>query len=296
VLWAVTSSYFAGVMVRLVLAMAPVWAVASGVGVSWVLDIMSASRDWLVKSLIALPLLYTMVTFIWHGTWITSQAYSAPSIIMASTNPDGSPRIIDDFREAYSWLRHNTDPAAKVLAWWDYGYQIAGMADRTTIVDNNTWNNTHIATVGLVMASEERVAYPILQSLDVDYILVLFGGVSGFTGDDLNKLLWMVRIAQGVYPTRLRESLFYTPSTGEFRVDQRASDALKRSLLYKMSYYRYPQIMGRQAVDRARQVQVSGVDPKLDTLVEVYSTENYIVRIYAVKPVDGLGRSHHLAV
>lgn len=28
---------------------------------------------------------------------------------------------------------------------WDYGYQIAGMADRTTLVDNNTWNNTHIA-------------------------------------------------------------------------------------------------------------------------------------------------------
>ena len=28
------------------------------------------------------------------------------------------------------------------------GYQIGGMADRPTLVDNNTWNNTHIATVG----------------------------------------------------------------------------------------------------------------------------------------------------
>lgn len=33
---------------------------------------------------------------------------------------------------------------------WDYGYQSAAMGDRTVIVDNNTWNNTHIATVGLV--------------------------------------------------------------------------------------------------------------------------------------------------
>jgi asparagine N-glycosylation enzyme membrane subunit Stt3 len=28
------------------------------------------------------------------------------------------------------------------MSWWDYGYQIAGMADRPTLVDNNTWNNS----------------------------------------------------------------------------------------------------------------------------------------------------------
>lgn len=33
------------------------------------------------------------------------------------------------------------------MSWWDYGYQIAGMANRTTLVDNNTWNNSHIALV-----------------------------------------------------------------------------------------------------------------------------------------------------
>ena len=36
------------------------------------------------------------------------------------------------------------------MSWWDYGYQITGFSNRTTLVDNNTWNNTHIATVGLV--------------------------------------------------------------------------------------------------------------------------------------------------
>lgn len=34
------------------------------------------------------------------------------------------------------------------MSWWDYGYQITAMGNRTVIVDNNTWNNTHIATVG----------------------------------------------------------------------------------------------------------------------------------------------------
>ena len=36
---------------------------------------------------------------------------------------------------------------SRVMSWWDYGYQIAGMANRTTLVDNNTWNNSHIALV-----------------------------------------------------------------------------------------------------------------------------------------------------
>lgn len=37
------------------------------------------------------------------------------------------------------------------MSWWDYGYQIAGMANRTTLVDNNTWNNSHIALVRIVI-------------------------------------------------------------------------------------------------------------------------------------------------
>ncbi len=37
----------------------------------------------------------------------------------------------------------------RVMSWWDYGYQIAGMANRTTLVDNNTWNNSHIAMVNV---------------------------------------------------------------------------------------------------------------------------------------------------
>lgn len=41
---------------------------------------------------------------------------------------------------------------AKVMSWWDYGYQITAMANRTILVDNNTWNNTHISRVGQVGA------------------------------------------------------------------------------------------------------------------------------------------------
>ena len=43
------------------------------------------------------------------------------------------------------------------------------------------------------MSSNESAAYEIMTELDVDYVLVIFGGVIGYSGDDINKFLWMVR-------------------------------------------------------------------------------------------------------
>ena len=74
------------------------------------------------------------------------------------------------------------------------------MANRTVIVDNNTWNNTHIATVGMAMSSPEKAAWDIYRSLDVKYVFVVFGGLVGYPSDDINKFLWMVRIGGGVFP------------------------------------------------------------------------------------------------
>lgn len=91
------------------------------------------------------------------------------------------------------------------------------------------------------MASSEEVAYPILRKHDVDYILVIFGALIGYSGDDINKFLWMIRIAQGVWPEEVQESSFFTPQ-GEYRVDDRATATMKNSLMYKMSYYRYVDI------------------------------------------------------
>lgn len=34
----------------------------------------------------------------------------------------------------------------------------------------------------------------------MNYVLVIFGGVTGYSSDDINKFLWPVRIGSGVYP------------------------------------------------------------------------------------------------
>lgn len=88
------------------------------------------------------------------------------------------------------------------------------MANRTVIVDNNTWNNTHIATMGLVMGSPEKEAHRILSTLDVDYWMVLSGAIAGYSSDDVAKFLWPVRIAAGVYPDRISEMDFISEQGG----------------------------------------------------------------------------------
>jgi dolichyl-diphosphooligosaccharide---protein glycosyltransferase len=41
----------------------------------------------------------------------------------------------------------------------------------------------------MAMSSNESFAYEIMQDLDVDYVLVIFGGVIGYSGDDINKFV-----------------------------------------------------------------------------------------------------------
>ena len=274
VIYAVLASYFAGVMVRLMLTLTPVVCIAAALAVSSILDsylvaenaepksqqtgaangaasngdVVKSASDWVKDSLrstrspvygiystvskasVVSAMTTYLLLFVLHCTWVTSNAYSSPSVVLASKLPDGSQHIIDDYREAYYWLRQNTPDKAKIMSWWDYGYQIGGMADRPTLVDNNTWNNTHIATVGKAMSSREEVSYPILRQHDVDYVLVVFGGLLGYSGDDINKFLWMVRISEGIWPDEINERNYFT-TRGEYRVDDEATPTMKNSLM-----------------------------------------------------------------
>lgn len=242
-----------------------------------------------LRGFVVIAIMMMLMMFAVHCTWVTSNAYSSPSIVLASYSDDGSRVILDDFREAYYWLRQNTDEYARVMSWWDYGYQIAGMANRTTLVDNNTWNNSHIALVGKAMSSTEPKAYEIMKMLDVNYVLVIFGGVIGFSGDDINKFLWMVRIAEGEHPQDIRESDYFT-ANGEFRVDKSGAPTLLNCLMYKMCYYRFGEVQldfrTPSGYDRTRGVEIGNKDISFEHLEEAYTTQNWLVRIYKVLDVS----------
>lgn len=51
---------------------------------------------------------FMLITYAFHCTWVTSEAYSSPSIVLGARSQDGGRIIFDDFREAYNWLKMNT--------------------------------------------------------------------------------------------------------------------------------------------------------------------------------------------
>ncbi|VVC90579.1 unnamed protein product [Leptidea sinapis] len=160
-LYALSAVYFAGVMVRLMLTLTPVVCVLAGIAFSIILDLMLKEDDVPVvpeieetKNLYdkavktkkrsqestqqadhglgayarpgtVIAFMVLLMLFSVHCTWATSNAYSSPSIVLASYGNDGSRKILDDFREAYGWLSQNTAEDARVMSWWDYGYQEA---------------------------------------------------------------------------------------------------------------------------------------------------------------------------
>ncbi|KAM4123641.1 hypothetical protein ACB094_01G172900 [Castanea mollissima] len=350
VLYIVTSVYFSGVMVRLMLVLAPAACIMSGIALSASFDVFTRSikfqlpgvkgnsqvdagytssegvvvqnevaktdkneealkerpskknrkkeKEHLEKpsvkaqvkkrllvlpfeaSIIAILLLILLGAFyVVHSVWAAAEAYSAPSIVLTSYSHDGL-HVFDDFREAYSWLSHNTEVDDKVASWWDYGYQTTAMANRTVIVDNNTWNNTHIATVGTAMSSPEKAAWEIFDSLDVKYVLVVFGGLVGYPSDDINKFLWMVRIGGGVFP-HIKEPDYLRD--GQYRIDSQATPTMLNCLMYKLSYYRFVETDGK-AFDRVRRTEIGKKHFKLTHFEEVFTTHHWMVRIYKLKP------------
>jgi len=54
-------------------------------------------------------------------SWRLSEDLANPTIIMKARLRDGRIIKVDDYREAYWWLRDNTPKDSRCLSWWDYG-------------------------------------------------------------------------------------------------------------------------------------------------------------------------------
>lgn len=299
--------YLASLMIRLLLVVAPALCVLSGIGISKLMrkamktvvrsyntdpktpsakeQTASTSRNlirFLFGAIVIAILAVMSIKFVLHGTIVGAEVYSSPSVILSNRDySTGAKVIIDDFREAYYWLRQNSIERSKVMSWWDYGYQIAGFSNRTTICDNNTWNFTHIAYVGKVFSSTEEEGYQIMENLDIDYVLVIFGGKTGYGGDDINKFLWIIRIAGNVFPS-IKESDF---TTNGYRVDSAISPTFKNSIMYKLNYYRFwEDDSGRgKGFDAVRNVRIGYTHYKLKYFEEVYTSPRWLIRIYKRK-------------
>jgi dolichyl-diphosphooligosaccharide--protein glycosyltransferase len=150
----------------------------------------------IIVILLLIPLVYP------NSNWINS-AKAPPTILNGGSNWNVA---TNDWKESLEWIKTNTPEDAIIASWWDYGYWITTMSERTTINDNATFNATRIAKVATTLLSPPDVAWKNLQELNADYFLVFVVGqridqgqdqpvylISG--GGDESKKQWFMRIA-----------------------------------------------------------------------------------------------------
>ncbi|CAM43323.1 oligosaccharyl transferase-like protein [Leishmania braziliensis MHOM/BR/75/M2904] len=147
-----------------------------------------------------MPLMLLVLLFRFSGfiedVAAISREIEVPGIVFPGSMVQGlSDDMIDDYYAGYLYLRDNTPADARVLSWWDYGYQITGIGNRTSLADGNTWNHEHIATIGKMLTSPVAEAHSLVRHM-ADYVLI-FAGDMHFS--DLINSPMMARIGNSVY-------------------------------------------------------------------------------------------------
>jgi dolichyl-diphosphooligosaccharide--protein glycosyltransferase len=127
--------------------------------------------------MLSIPMFYPF-----NSNWLSS-ADVPPAIANGGT---GFRTQTDDWVGAMQWIEQNTEKDAVIASWWDYGYWITTLGNRTTLADNATINSTRIATLAKMLISDEESGLKIAQDLQADYILVYSVGQVRFFGQANN--------------------------------------------------------------------------------------------------------------
>lgn len=290
--YGLTTLYFAASMVRLVLILAPPACLLAAFCVDTIIGsyIKSLkSKTYSFKSNInlvtilrgkinvahAIPKDYSLLIVIFFiivlgfnaywGSHISYDYFSTPDMILRGTTQEGEPVQFQDWQEAMMFLREMTPKDAVVASWWDYGYIINVVGNRTTVVDNATSNKTQIAWMGYALMSPPEEAVKVFKRFDVDYVLVHFTGAIGSGGGDEGKFIWMIRIAEeNLNHTGIKESDYIDEKLGT------PKEAYYNSLLYQLMYYQYWDAPEEHPVDNVPYFE------------NVYTTSYWLVRIYKV--------------
>jgi len=83
----------------------------------------------------------------------------------------------NDWPHAMNWLKNNTSEDAIIASWWDYGYWITTLSNRTTIVDNATVIDWQIKKMAYSLITTPENSWQILNSHYTD-------DISKYLGDD----------------------------------------------------------------------------------------------------------------
>jgi dolichyl-diphosphooligosaccharide---protein glycosyltransferase len=149
-----------------------------------------------ITFLLVIPMIYPP-----NSNWL-SLADIPPSIANGGT---GYRVTTTDWLDTLNWIANNTPNDSVIASWWDYGYWITALGNRTSLADNATINQTRIQALAKMLIDQQEGGIKIAQDLKADYILVYlvaqrFPGVNGTSlytlgsGGDESKKQWFMRI------------------------------------------------------------------------------------------------------
>jgi len=169
--------------------------------------------------LISIPVLDNGgILFPQNSNWLSS-ADIPPSIANGGT---GFRVKTDDWISALDWISANTSSKSVIASWWDYGYWITTLGNRTSLADNATINQTRISTIAKMFMDQTENGLKVAKDLKSDYIVVYivgqrFSGINGSelyvlgNGGDESKKQWFIRIG-GFDENKYLEQDGFTPT------------------------------------------------------------------------------------
>ena len=223
---------------------------------------------------------------IYHSIFFTfNPSYESTLNRQIEVNLDGNKtEIVDstDFNEALMWIKNNIPKISKIMALWPHGYQISSYTKRTVFCDGNTNNLTHMNLIHLFFASNELDAWKIAKYLDVNYVVVIFGGASGLKTDDLYFSYSFLKSLEIEYKNIRISDYFNSP----YLSSENPTDAAKNSMIFKLSYYNFINWSLNENLqkgfDISKGFKVGALDFDLKLFNEVFTSKNWIFRIFSV--------------
>ena len=95
----------------------------------------------------------------------TTLAYSNVPFAIGGSYPQ-------DWLQALAWMKENLPDDAVVVLWWDWGYWVETLANKTTLADGATMNQHQIAQVARIMMFNQSGSLPILEKYGATHILI----------------------------------------------------------------------------------------------------------------------------
>ena len=182
--------YISSTFARLEVFAACSLVIISGISLSFLIKQLSRNH---IKSFYKI-IFFIGIIFLFSFSIIPFQSNSTYAMLTAPpTIYNGGTQYIthtNDWLESLDWIKNNTPKNSIIASWWDYGYWIQTMGERTTLIDNATLIDHSIKGVAKTLFDDPDSAWKYFNDREVDYFLVFLAGQRFPVDDNFGEPLY----------------------------------------------------------------------------------------------------------